>query len=144
MQYREPSARVDEIAHRVIGAAIDVHRSLGPGLLESVYQHSLQVELRHLGLQVKRHVPVPMLYRDEVVGSHQLDFLVEEELIVELRSVEKLADVHRAQVLTYLRASNLDLGLLINFNVALLRDGLARVIRGGRVLGRESVPPRGS
>jgi GxxExxY protein len=137
MVFQEPSARIDQLAHRVIGAAIEVHRRLGPGLLESVYQQCLQIELRHCGLEVRRHVTVPMLYRDEPAGTYQLDFLVEEELIVEIKSVEKLAYVHRAQVITYLQTTNLNLGLLINFNVGLLRDGLARVIRSGRVLGRE-------
>ncbi len=144
MQYREPSARVDQVAHCVIGAAIQVHRSLGPGLLESIYQTTLQIELRHAGLHAQRHAPIPIEYRGEVAGIYELDLLVEEELVVELKSVAKLADIHRAQLLTYLRATNLDLGLLINFNVAYLREGLARVVRGGRVLGRESGPRRES
>ncbi len=129
MERREPSARVDQLAFRVIGAAIEVHRHLGPGLLESAYQLALTSELRRHHLEAKRHVTVLMDYKGDIVGSYQLDFLVEEELVVETKSIEKFADVHRAQVITYLEVTHLELGLLINFNVARLRDGIKRVVR---------------
>lgn len=130
MEHREPSERVDRLARRVIGAAIEVHRHLGPGLLESAYQQALLHELQLQGMDTQRHVHVPIDYKGVVVGAYKLDFLVEEELILELKSIERFAPTHRAQLLGYLHATRLELGLLLNFNVARLKDGICRVVRG--------------
>ena len=127
--FQEPSARVDELAYRVIGCAIEVHRHLGPGLLEGAYQQALMHELQLQELDVQRHVRIPVDYKGKTVATYELDFLVEEELVVELKSIERFAPIHRAQLLTYLQISRLRLGLLINFNVMLLQQGIRRVIR---------------
>lgn len=129
MPLPEPSAHVDEVAYRVIGAAIEVHRQLGAGLPESLYQVALQHELQRQGLAVKRQVPIPIAYKGQVVGEHLLSFLVEDQLIVEVKAIEQLGDLHRATLVSYLQAARLELGLLINFNVALLKDGIRRVVR---------------
>jgi GxxExxY protein len=118
-------------SHEVIGAAIEVHRLMGPGLLETVYEVALCKELRVRGIGVERQISVPINYNGEVLDCHmKLDLLVEKTIIVEVKSVEKLIPVHRAQLLTYLRLQDLWLGLLINFNVELLRDGVRRVLNG--------------
>ena len=118
-------------SHKVIGAAIEVHRLLGPGLLESVYETALCKELRIRGIVVDRQIAVPITYKGEVLECYmKLDLLVEKSIIVEVKSVEKLVPVHRAQLLTYLRLQNLWLGLLVNFNVELLREGVRRVLNG--------------
>ena len=121
----------NELATEVIGCAITVHRSLGPGLLENAYQQCLAYELKNRGLKVEVEKPMPLIY-DEVVMDcgYRIDILVENKLILELKSVEKLNEVHLAQVLTYLKLSNCKLGLLMNFNVAVLRDGIKRVVNG--------------
>jgi GxxExxY protein len=112
-----------ELTGRIIGAAIAVHRELGPGKLESVYERALAIELRAQGLPFRTQVPVPMLYRGESVGDFFADLIVDRKVIVELKAVDVLRPVHRAQVLSYLRATGLELGLLINFNVRVLKDG---------------------
>jgi GxxExxY protein len=124
----EPPAWLDTIAHRVIGAAIDVHRVLGPGLGENVYEEALCVELCALGIPFARQVRVDVRYRDVCVGVYVADLIVDESLIVELKSVERLEPVHHAQLRAYLRAADLRLGLLLNFNVALMKDGIRRAI----------------
>ncbi len=124
----EPERELDELAHRVIGAAIEVHRHLGPGFLEGVYEDALAVEFTLRGLAYARQKSIAVYYKDHPVGEGRLDFLVEESLIVELKAVEGLAAIHKAQVLSYLKATRLRLGVLINFNVPILRDGLQRVI----------------
>ena len=112
------------LTHRVIGAAISVHRKLGPGLFESVYEACLAAELRYVGLAVEEQVAVPVVYREvRLECGFRMDLLVEKELIVELKSVEKLGAVHRSQILTYLRLTGLRAGLILNFNVAYLADG---------------------
>jgi GxxExxY protein len=121
--------RVNSITRRVIGAAIKVHKALGPGLLESVYQTCLVFELRRMGLRVQVNVPVPVIY-DEVrldLGF-RLDVLVEGFLVLEIKSVKELADIHDAQVLTYLKLSGFPIALLMNFNVTLLKKGVKRRI----------------
>ena len=122
-------AELESLANRVIGAAIEVHRALGPGLLESAYEACLARELVHLGIPFVQQHPLPVVYRGEPVDvAYRLDFVVEGQLVLELKAVERLEPIHTAQVLTYLRLSGLKLALLINFNVPLLREGLKRVI----------------
>ena len=117
------------ITNRVIGAAIEVHKRLGPGLLESAYVACLAIELQHLGLPFERQKSVPIQYRGQSIdAAYRLDFLVASQLILELKSADRLDPIHTAQVLTYLRLTGLKLALLINFNVPLLRDGLKRII----------------
>ena len=119
------------LSHDVIGAAIEVHRLIGPGLLESVYEVALCKELWLRGVAVERQVRVPVNYKGESLHCHvKLDLLVERTLIVEVKTVEKVIPVHRAQLLTYLRLQRLWLGLLINFNVEVLRHGVRRVLNG--------------
>ena len=119
----------NETAYNVIGAAIEVHRLLGPGLLESAYQTCLARELRDRGLQYEREVPVPVMYKGEFVSeAYRLDFIVQNNVLVELKAVEKLNDIHKAQLLTYLRLSKRKLGLLINFNAIRLKEGVVRVV----------------
>jgi GxxExxY protein len=124
----EPSEELNKLAYAVIGAAIEVHRLLGPGHLESVYRDALCVELKLRGLQVAREFAYALDYKGHAVGSGRLDLLVEGQLVVELKACEHLAPVHTAQILSYLRCTGRQLGLLINFNVALLQDGIKRVI----------------
>ena len=119
------------LSHQIIGAAIEVHRLIGPGLLESVYEAALCKELRLRGLLVDRQVVVPVSYKGEILDCHvKLDLLVNRKAIVEVKAVDTLVYVHKAQLLTYLRLQNLWLGLLINFNVEVLRDGVRRVLNG--------------
>ncbi len=116
---------LSELAHSIIGAAIEVHRALGPGLLESAYLKCLDKELRFLGLKVACEVEVPVIYRGELIGCHyRLDLLVEDAILIEVKSVEHLLPVHSAQVLTYLKLTGLKKALLLNFNVPVLKAGL--------------------
>lgn len=120
---------INLLTERIIGAAIEVHRHLGPGLLESVYETCLIYELEHLGIKVQRQVALPVVYKGiKIDQGYRLDLLVDGKVIVEIKSVEALTDVHEAQVLTYLKFSGCKLGLLINFNVKLLIHGLKRLI----------------
>jgi len=119
----------NEITGKIIGAAIEVHKELGPGLLESAYEAALKKELELKGLWVRQRVSLPVVYNgDRVELGYRMDLVVEDKVIVEIKSVEALHDVHLAQVLTYLKLSKLKLGLLIDFNVARLKDGILRVI----------------
>jgi GxxExxY protein len=119
------------LSHAVIGAAIEVHRTIGPGLLESIYEAALCRELWLRKIHVERQVAVPVHYKGGILDCGiKLDLLVERSVIVEIKSVSKLAPIHRAQLLTYLRLQRLWLGLLINFNVELLHDGVRRVLNG--------------
>ncbi len=121
----------NELATEVIGCAIAVHRSLGPGLLENAYQQCLAYELRNQGLKVEVEKPMPLIYDEvEMDCGYRVDILVEDKLIIELKSVETPNDVHLAQVLTYLKLSNCKLGLLMNFNVSVLKNGIKRVVNG--------------
>jgi GxxExxY protein len=114
---------------RIIGLGIKIHRKLGPGLLESVYHQCLCWELRHAGLDFAREVPLPVVYEDmRMERAFQADIIVEGTVLLELKAVEHILPVHRAQTLTYLRLSGCAIGLLMNFNVALLKDGLHRFI----------------
>lgn len=118
------------LSGKIIGAAIDIHRIFGPGLLEKAYEVCLAAELRYLGLRVRQQVPLPVVHRNVRLDcGYRLDMLVEETVIVELKVVRKLAPVHVSQVLTYLRLSDLRVGLLFNFNVeALMSGGFRRVL----------------
>jgi GxxExxY protein len=119
----------NDLAHEVIGSAIEVHRALGPGLLESAYQNCLVHELGLRGLSVETEVMIPIEYKGLLVGeAYRADLLIENMLIVELKSVESVSDVHKAQLLTYLRLTQRKLGLMINFNTALVKDGILRIV----------------
>ncbi len=120
---------LNKITENVIGAAIEVHRQLGPGLLESAYQECLYYELTNLGLNVVKEVPQPIVYKEiELNQGYRLDLLVEGKIVIETKTVECLNDVHFAQLLTYLKLENYKLGLLMNFNVDLLKNGIKRII----------------
>jgi GxxExxY protein len=125
---RQLGEQVEQLAYRAIGAAIEVHRLLGPGFLESVYQESLEVEFGLRGIPCEPRKPVAINYKGHRVGEGQLDFLVGDILIVELKAVEKLAPIHDAQVISYLKMTKKTLGLLINFNVPILKEGIKRII----------------
>jgi len=129
-QILEANQRQDDpLTGRIIGAAIEVHRRLGPGLLESAYETCLAYELNLAGLKVKRQAPVPIVYRDIKLDSgYRIDMLIEDVVIVEVKSVASLLPVHEAQLLSYLKHNGGGRGLLINFNVKLLKDGIKRLI----------------
>ena len=117
--------------HDIVGAAIEVHRQLGPGLLESSYQTCLCRELLIRGIGFQQQVPLPIQYRGlDLDCGYRLDLVVDDSVIVEVKAVRKVLPIHRAQVLTYLKLTNCRLGLLINFNVEVLRSGLYRIING--------------
>jgi GxxExxY protein len=124
----EPSEEVDRLTKLVIGAAIEVHRHLGPGYFESVYEEVLGIELTLREISFDHQKPVAVSYKGNAVGEGRLDLLVENVLIVELKTVEAFTEIHKAQVISYLKATNLQLGLLINFNVPVLRHGIKRVV----------------
>jgi GxxExxY protein len=123
---------INEISSRIIGAAITVHRELGPGLLESVYQSCMAIEIGDNSLRVESEVPVPVIYRGKEIHKEgfRLDLLVEGVVVVELKSVEKILSVHKKQLLTYLKLADKKLGLLINFNEELLVNGITRISNG--------------
>jgi GxxExxY protein len=121
----------NQIANRVIGTAIDVHRTLGPGLLENSYEQCLTYKIRQLGFDVEQQKPVPIVYEEiHLECGYRLDMVVSGKLVIEVKSVEALHDIHFAQTLTYMKFGGYRLGLLINFNVLLLKDGIRRVING--------------
>ncbi len=120
---------INQITEKIIGAAIKVHREIGPGLLESAYQACLFYELQQLGLKVEKEVPLPLIYQEvKMECGYRVDLLVENKIIVELKAVDAIHDIHLAQILSYLKLSNNKIGLLINFNVIQLTQGLRRVI----------------
>jgi GxxExxY protein len=119
----------NEIARVIVDAAFKVHTTLGPGLLESVYEAALEYELKKRGLRVGRQVSLPVVYEDvRLDEGFRIDLLVEDKVIIELKSVEQVAPVHKKQLLTYLRLADKRLGLLINFGAALIKDGISRVV----------------
>ncbi|MCB9004766.1 MAG: GxxExxY protein [Ardenticatenaceae bacterium] len=121
---REPLRNEDKMTEKIIGAAIEVHRHLGPGLLESAYQVCLAHEMTLRGIRFEREKPLPVVYKSvHLDQGYRLDFLVEGLIIVELKSVKQLTDIHYAQLLSYLKLSDLKLGLLLNFNVLRLKNG---------------------
>ena len=120
---------LNQISGKVIGAAIEVHKQLGPGLLESTYETCLVYELELNGVQIERQKSLPIVYKDLLMEQgYRIDLIVEQAVVVEIKAVEALLPVHQAQILTYLRLSNLHLGLLINFNVPKLKEGIRRFI----------------
>lgn len=120
---------LNHISSQIIKAAINVHKELGPGLLESVYQTCLAIELKELALDTRLEVPLPIVYKGKrLTQEFRLDFLVEDKIIVELKSVKNVQDVHKKQLLSYLRLAGKPLGLLINFNTSLLKHGIHRII----------------
>jgi GxxExxY protein len=121
-------AKLNKITGDIIGAAIEVHRALGPGLLESAYEACLAYELVQQGLKVEQQKPIPVVYKEiRLDCGYRLDLLVENEVIVEVKSVDELAPIHSAQLLSYLRLSGCKVGLLINFNVEILKHGIRRL-----------------
>lgn len=127
----EPTMIENEIAKIVFEAGLNVHRALGPGLLESAYEECLYYELYCLNLKVEKQKPLPLVYREvKLDAGYRIDLLVDNKLVIEVKSVEALNDLHMAQILTYLRLSNCKLGLLINFNTVLFKNGVKRVING--------------
>ncbi len=121
----------NSLSNKIIGTAIELHKKLGPGLLESAYENALAYDLKEIGLDIKQQVSMPFVYKEIKLDiGYRLDLLIKDKVIVEIKSVESLAPVHYAQLLTYLKLSNLKLGLLINFNTKLLKDGVHRVVNG--------------
>ena len=122
-------AETERIAKIIVDSAYRVHSALGPGLLESVYEHCLVVELVARGLKVERQVVVPIIYRDtQIEPGLRLDLLVEGKIVIENKSVEKIIPLHESQIITYLKLSNKRLGFLVNFNVVYIKDGIKRII----------------
>ena len=139
--------KTNEITGIIVDAAFKVHSALGPGLLESVYEACLARELVKRGLRVRAQVELPVLYDGEKIEiGYRLDLLVEEAVIVEVKAVDELAPIHKAQVLTYLKLTGLYAGILINFNVQHLRDGIKRIVHGSRTSDdlKSSVPSESS
>ena len=125
----EEKDRLDSITRRIIGAAIEVHRRLGPGLLESAYEACMAHELRQIGFKVEQQKPLPVTYKDVKLDcGYRLDLVVEDPVIVDIKALERLAPIHDAQSLSYLRISNKRVGLIINFHVRLLKSGLKRIV----------------
>jgi GxxExxY protein len=118
---------LNEITQKIIGCAIDVHKSLGPGLLESAYEECLAYELTNKGLNIKRQLPTPVIYKEiKLECGYRIDILVENSVVIELKVVDSINPVHEAQILTYMKFSNKSIGLLINFNVTVLKNGIRR------------------
>ncbi len=127
----ESKAKADALSKRIIGAAIEVHRTLGPGLLEEAYEECLCRELELQGIAFRRQVMIDIDYKGKVVrNAFRLDLLVEELVIVDLKSIDRFHPIHEAQILTYLRLAERWLGLVINFNMPVLKDGIMRRVRG--------------
>jgi GxxExxY protein len=125
---KEIDWEVNQLTHEIIGSAIEVHRSIGPGFLETVYEEALCYELQLRNIPYVRQKPIRLKYKSIPVGESRVDLFVKELVIVELKSVDALAPIHLAQVISYLKATQTNLGLLINFNVPILRQGIKRVI----------------
>lgn len=120
---------LEKIFKTVLDCSFQVHTTLGPGLLESAYEECLYYELIQFGLNVKKQLPLPLVYKEvKLDAGYRIDLLVENKVIVEIKSVDSLADIHMAQILTYMKLSKCKLGLLVNFNVKHLKDGIKRVI----------------
>jgi GxxExxY protein len=127
--HQEVSASVDDVARTIVDAGLQVHKALGPGLLESAYEHCLAHELFTRGVAFERQVPLPIAYKGtRLDAGYRIDLLVEGVVVVEIKAVEALSRLHEAQVLTYLRLSGRRIGLLMNFNVAILKHGLRRLV----------------
>ena len=121
----------NEISYKIIGAAIELHKKYGPGLLESAWEFALADDLRQLGFEVEQQVGLPFHHNDKMLEvGYRIDLIIDKKVIVEIKNVEVVADVHKAQLLTYLKLSGLKLGLLINFNSVLLKDSIIRYANG--------------
>jgi GxxExxY protein len=121
----------NEISHIIMGAALDVHKALGPGLLESAYKECMAYKLRVSGLFIEKEKPMPLIFEEVKLDcGYRMDILVEQKVVIEIKSVDAINDVHLAQILTYLKLGDYKLGLLINFNVVLIKLGVKRVING--------------
>lgn len=121
--------KFEKVTKEVIGAAIEVHKHLGPGLLESAYEECLSYELTQRGLKIERQKPVPIIFKEVKLDcGYRIDILVNDSVIIELKSVDALIPIHEAQILTYLKFANKQVGLLINFNVKLLKEGIKRYV----------------
>lgn len=122
---------INKLSYEIIGVAINLHKSIGPGLLESAYENALAFDLREKGFEVKQQVTMPFLYKEVKMDiGYRLDLVVENKIIIEIKSVENLAPVHYSQLLTYLKLSQMKLGLLMNFNTKYLKNDIHRVING--------------
>ncbi len=132
LRYADVSDRVNELASQVIDAAVEVHRRLGPGFLESVYEQALAVELELRAVPFQRQVAFHVDYKGHEVGEGRMDLLIDSALIVELKAVDRLADIHMAQAISYLKATGVTLALLINFNTPVLLRGVKRVVLSRR------------
>jgi GxxExxY protein len=120
---------INKITQNIIGCAIEVHKSLGPGLLESAYEECLAFELNKAGLSIKRQLPTPVVYKDVKLDcGYRIDILVENTVVIELKVVDEFNPVHQAQMLTYMKFSKMKVGLLINFNVTVLKNGIRRFV----------------
>ena len=120
---------INKLTSMIIGAAIEVHKTLGPGLLESIYEECLCYELILRGLRFERQKPLPIMYKNKKLDcGYRLDIVVEDIIILELKSCENIEPIHKARLLTYLKLSGLHLGLILNFNVSLMRDGIVRIV----------------
>ncbi|MEW6135148.1 MAG: GxxExxY protein [Bacteroidota bacterium] len=120
---------INQITEKIIGCAIEVHKHLGPGLLEKAYEECLFYELIMAGLDVKRQLPLPLVYKEvELEVGYKIDLMVENKVIVEIKAVDALAEIHKAQLMTYMKLAEIKIGLLINFNVVRLKDGIVRWI----------------
>jgi GxxExxY protein len=124
----EPEHRLDRLAKAVIDAAIEVHRTLGPGFPEAIYEEALAVELKRRTIPFERQVPLTVKYKGYTVGEGRVDVLVDRDLVVELKAVEALAPIHVAQVISYLKAFGRPLGVVLTFNVKLMKTGVRRVV----------------
>ncbi len=138
--HQDVDAQINALVTKVIGAAIEVHRILGPGLSEGVYENALAIELNRRDIKFERQARLPVTYKGVQVGEGIVDLLIERTLVVELKAVSELLPVHDAQVMTYLKLLNLELGLLLNFNVALMKGGVRRIVLPAKL--RTSVGPR--
>ena len=119
----------NELSKMIIGCAIEVHKQLGPGLLESAYQECMYYELRQIGLKVQKEKPMPIVYKEVKLGhGYRIDLLVENKVVIEIKTVDIFSDVHTAQVLTYLKLGNYKLGLLLNFHTTMLKHGIKRIL----------------
>ncbi|HMJ07503.1 MAG TPA: GxxExxY protein [Pyrinomonadaceae bacterium] len=126
---RPETDRLDKLTEKIIGSAIEVHRSLGPGLLESAYEECLCFELGQIGLHFERQVRLPVIYKDVRLDcGYRMDVVVENAVVLEIKAVERLIPVHEAQLLSYLKLSNMRVGLLMNFHVSTLKSGLKRIV----------------
>lgn len=143
---RDAEDDLSDLTQRVIGACIEIHRALGPGLLESAYEECLCYELARMGLRFTRQQPLPVVYKEiRLACGYQMDIVVENSLILELKAIEHILPVHEAQLLTYLKLTGLSLGLLINFNVSVLKYGIRRIVNNykGSKLPSLNITPSG-